>query len=145
MRAACGTSSRAADGKLHDGARGHGGAPAGAGQRAPQVARGFGAHEQFLGQRDVEIAFEPREQLHAREAIEPELAVERAVEADALRARLAAVNLGDERLHHPQHLLGGVVGARGRVGHRLHHRDASVWQASSLTQTGRPRRGAGKC
>jgi hypothetical protein len=55
----------------------------GAEQEAQQIARRFGGRERPLGQAHRELALQAQDQLDSRQAVEPEIPVERAVERDA--------------------------------------------------------------
>ena len=79
--------------------RRHPPAPAAGQERRQQLPRRLRVGHDGFGDRDSERAFEPREQLHAREAVEPEIAVERAVEGDVGARAEMGVELGDDLSH----------------------------------------------
>ena len=82
---------------------------------APQVARRFARGEGLLGQAHRELALEAKHELDARETIEPELALERAVEryVGLDVGPSLACHRGDEREHAVRiDLLGNGLGDR---------------------------------
>ena len=83
-------------------------------QKAQQVARRLARGERLLGQARAELALQPQHQLDAREAVEAEVALERAVERDVgldVRARLAR-HRGD----YAEHTVGIDRGRKRRCG-----------------------------
>ena len=72
------------------------GAPFAGQQRRQQLPRGLRVRHDRFRNPGAEPALEPREQLHARQAVEPEIAVERAVERDLGTGAEVRVKLGHD-------------------------------------------------
>ena len=79
--------------------RGGAGAPLAGQQRRQQLPRGLRVRHDGFRNPGAEPAFEPREQLHARQAVEPEIAIERAVERDLGARTEVGVKLGHDLAH----------------------------------------------
>ena len=88
-------------------------------QRAQQVARCLGARQQRLRQVRAEALLKAGEQFDARQAVETELALERAVETD-LRPWTLLVQFGTQRAHHGEQVFrrGRSLGTALRMRHR---------------------------
>ena len=79
--------------------RGATGAPFAGQQRRQQLPRGLRVRHHRFRNPGAEPALEPREQLHARQAVEPEIAIERAVERDLGTRAEMGVKLGHDLAH----------------------------------------------
>jgi hypothetical protein len=74
----------------------------GGGKRREQVARGFRRAQHLVAEANVERLFDARQQFHARQAVEPEVLVQQAIER---RPRVAAdTHFGDQRIDDEQQL-----------------------------------------
>ena len=102
-------------------------APIAGPQRRQQLPRRLRVRHHRLGDGGAERALEPREQLHAREAVESEIAIERAVEGDLGTCAEMGVKLGDDLAHRRDQRLRVEGPWLGRfflraIGHGARHR-----------------------
>ena len=89
--------------------------PCAASRKRKQIARRLARCERLLGQAGAELALQAQHQLDARQAVEAELALERAVERD-VRVDVRARFLGD-RGDHAEHAIGvDFLGVGGHSG-----------------------------
>jgi hypothetical protein len=91
--------------------------------RAQQVARRFRRAQHLVAEANAERLFDARQQFHPRQAVEPEVPVQRAVER---RPDIAAdTHFGDQRIDDEQQLR-RAIGRRNRLRHARYRRVAGA-------------------
>jgi hypothetical protein len=99
-----------------------------------QVARRFRRAQHLVAKANLERLFDADQQFHPRQAVEPEVLVQHAVER---RPRVAAdTHFGDQRIDDEQQLR-RPIGLRNRILHGLNRRTASA-DFHVSNQTARP-------
>ena len=89
-------------------------------QRAQQVPRRFGRAQHVLRRADAERALEAHQQLHARQAVQAQVFLQRAVQRHRAHVLATGVEFGQDVPHDPQYSLVRHCARRRVHVHRLH-------------------------